>query len=206
MSDSDRPTAILTDRQRTFLRGEGDLGERGERAARARIRDRLDAAFDDLRLILNTDVEAFEDDVEQVLTDIDAGRMWALPALLFLWAVEHPTFSDRDDMVGVLSSPGEDWPIEDRIEWITESFDSQVERGVTAALEDLEFDQVPEEVDNELTVGLGRSVSEMTPAELAELSRETIDFLFRRDDLDNELYAEVMALKLGRDTDSDDDK
>jgi hypothetical protein len=50
----DRPSALLTPRQRDALRGESDLSARGERAARARIRDRLQASIFDLQLIAST--------------------------------------------------------------------------------------------------------------------------------------------------------
>jgi len=198
MGDDDTPASILTSRQREFLRGETDLGNRGKRAARARIRSRLRASFDDLRLLLSPDASQDEVDVAKVVADIDSGRAWPLAALLFKWSIEHPMFTDRDDLADTLSKPGETSSTHEQMDRITTSFDSQIESGVSAALEFGDLDHVPEDVTNELTVTLGEPVDEMTDEDLAELPRRTLDLLFRRGDLDNQEYARVMGVKLDR--------
>jgi hypothetical protein len=203
MATDNTTAAVLTGRQREFLRGNADLGDRGKRAARARIRERLQAAFDDLRLILNSDVDGWQDDVEEVVADVDAGCVWPLPALLFLWTLEHPMFTDREDFAEIMSNPGATVSTSEHMERATTSFDSQVVTGVQAALEFSDLDRVPGDVDNELTVPLGPPVSEMTDEELAELPRSRLDFLFRRGDLGHERYAQVMEIKLDRE-DSDE--
>jgi len=204
MTGDDASASILTERQRDLLRGESDLSKRGERAARARIRERLQAAFEDLRLILNTDLDGCRGDVKQALAETDAVGMWPLPALLFLWAGEHPMFTDRDDLADTLSTPDETGSISAQMDRITTAFDSQIESGVSAALGLGEHNHVPEEVTNELTVTLGEPVADRTDKELADLPRRTLDLLFRRGDLDNQEYARVMGMKLDREDDSEE--
>jgi hypothetical protein len=198
----DKPASILTDAQRDFFESGGETDNAAhDRALRSRIRGRLRAGLDDLRLLLNTEAERKSDEpseVTKVLADVDAGRVWPLSALLFLWASEHPMFTDRDDLADTLSKPGETSSTHEQMDRITTSFDSQIESGVSAALEFGDHDHVPEDVTNELTVTLGEPVDEMTDEDLAELPRRTLDLLFRRGDLDNQEYARVMGVKLDR--------
>jgi len=196
MADNEPPAALLTDSQRDLLRGESDLTARGERAARSRIRDRFRATFEDLRLLFGSGAPEQKVDIKKVLEDVDAGRVWPLPALLFMWAREHPMLIDAGDFEDAVSLVDTDISPETRTERITASFDSQVEAGVRAALELSDFDHVPEDVENELTVSLGKPIDEMTEAELANLPRRTLDLLFRKGDLDDAEYARVMRLKL----------
>jgi hypothetical protein len=150
-------------------------------------------------LLLNAEAEREvnnSSDLGKVLADLDAGRVWPLPALLFMWSLEHPQLSGVDDMADVLTSGDESTTLEAQMDRFTDSFDTQVESGVRAVLEFSDFEQVPKEVSNELTVSLGGPVSDMTDDDLAQLPRRTLDSLFRRGDLDNSEYARVMQLKL----------
>lgn len=54
MSEDSTPSSLLTPRQREILRGERDIGDRGKRAARARIRERIRAGVLDATLILES--------------------------------------------------------------------------------------------------------------------------------------------------------
>lgn len=60
---SEKKSALLTPRQREFLStDEHDMTARGERSARARIRDRIDAGLDDLGLLAeHPDLDEFVD-------------------------------------------------------------------------------------------------------------------------------------------------
>lgn len=66
MDLSDRPAAMLTSRQRGVITGEADIGPRGKRSSRARIRARLRAGFADCHLILqNMGVDDIKTALEQ---------------------------------------------------------------------------------------------------------------------------------------------
>lgn len=51
MGSDDPPSALLTSRQRKILQGEADITPRAERAARARIRERLRATIQDFTIL-----------------------------------------------------------------------------------------------------------------------------------------------------------
>jgi len=55
MGDTDRTSSLLTKSQREFLRGESDLGDRGKRAAKTRIRNRFAAGLEDATLLVRYD-------------------------------------------------------------------------------------------------------------------------------------------------------
>lgn len=199
MTDSN-DTGLLTQSQREFLQTDDpDMTERGKRAAKSRIRSRLRAAFDDLHLLLGDGEVKQQIDLEEVLADMHGKDVWPLATLLFLWSVEHPRITDRDDMTERLSSGGESTDLESQMDRITASFDHTMETGVRAAFEFGSLDHVPEEITNDLTVLLGEPVSERSDEELAQMSGRTIDMLFRRGDLDNSEYARIMDLKLKSD-------
>ncbi|MBV0900180.1 hypothetical protein [Haloarcula salina] len=195
MADSDE-TGLLTQNQREFLRTtDPDMSDRGVRAAKSRIRKRIQVAFDDLRLLFGTEETEQKLDLDKVLGDIDPGRVWPLSAILFMWSVHHPTLLNRNLDQG-MSTPDKGLSTHEQVDRVTASFDSQVERGVRTALESVETDRIPEEVNNDLTISLGGSVADMSDEELAELSRRSLDLLFRRGDLDNAEYARIMKRKL----------
>lgn len=54
MADDGLSSSLLTPSQRDFLRGSSDMTDRGERAARSRIRNRINAGMSDLGLLMRT--------------------------------------------------------------------------------------------------------------------------------------------------------
>jgi hypothetical protein len=192
-------TGILTETQRDFLKGDGgDMTDRGERAAKTRIRERFRNSFDDLRLLFNherRETAVGGIGLRGVLNEVEGGRMWPLAALLFIWAREHPTLTDFDNAVDALSSPESGGSPSTQMDRTTASFNTQVESGVHAALELEDLERVPTEVHNDLTVSLSRSVSDMSDEELAALPHETAFLLFKQGALDNSEYARIVQLK-----------
>jgi hypothetical protein len=197
-------TGILTETQRDFLKGNGgDMTDRGERAAKTRIRERFRNSFDDLRLLFNherRETAVGDIGLRGVLNDIEGGYMWPLAALLFIWAREHPTLPDLDDAVAALSSPEGGGSPSVQMDRTTTSFNTQVESGVHAALELEDLERVPTEVHNDLTVSLSSSVSDMSDEELAALPHETAFLLFKKGSLDNSEYARIVQLKADGDS------
>ncbi|QLG49109.2 hypothetical protein [Natrinema halophilum] len=126
----------------------------------------------------------------------EAPPAWPLAAMLYLWAQKRPMFTNETDVREFLSSPDKEYSSEEHLARVTKSFNNQVEKGVSTAIEFRGDDRVPEEVTNELVVSLGDSTGDMTDEELATLPRRMLDLLFRRGDLNNEEYAKIMQLKL----------
>jgi len=144
-------TGLLTQDQREFLQNPNpEMTDRGIRAARERIRNRLQVAFDDLRLLLNPEKTEQEINLQKVLAGVDSERVWPLSALLFMWAIEHPTFLDWEDMTDVLGNPDKDVDLGVQMDRTAASFNGQAERGVRTALGFSDLHQVPEVVENDL--------------------------------------------------------
>lgn len=202
MVSDDQPdwdAALLTEAQREYLKGNKEYRPSVERDVRKRIRDRLRATLVvDLRLLLDGGVKDGRINHDQILSEIDLGQAWPLATLLFLWASYHPTFTDREDFEESLRDTETDPSPQIMTTRTAKSFDRAVESGVEVALEYDDTEYVPLEIENDLTVSLGESVSDMSEEEIADLPRRTVDRLFRDGDLDMEQYACVMERKLGR--------
>lgn len=79
--DRDRPAALLTDSQRAYLRGEKDYRPSVERDVKRRIRNRIQAATEDLALLLDrSDWEEVEKALDE--TDITNGLAFLLANLV----------------------------------------------------------------------------------------------------------------------------
>lgn len=205
MGDSDDPPAsVLTNAQREYLQGEKEYRPSVERDVRNRIRTRVRTAFDDLRLLLEAGAAEEDEppiDLSKVLADVRSGDVWPLPALLFMWATEHPM--NLDTVAEMLSGEDPGGSPQGEVDQITTTFDRRVEAGVTAAFEFGVIDSVPLDVENELRVDVGPPVADATEDELASLPRDTLDRLFRERDLDREEYVRAIEIKLGRETDEE---
>ena len=132
---------------------------------------------------------------EQESDDNHPPDPWPLATLLFFWAIKNPQILDGDDLRDFLT-PEVEPSTQHEIDRIAASFDRQVETGVRSAFERGDWDRVPEEVDNNLDISLGKPVSELSKEELASQPRRVLDLIFRRGDLDNQEYAEIMKLRL----------
>lgn len=166
MDYSDLPSALLTPRQREILLGEDNIGERANRAARARIRERLQASVFDLQLI----VSALPlKEIDKALSEPDdyelepgsrpplANSMHALPVLLYLY--------HREQEITAQNAPDG---------WRT-SLD--IERGVENALTRMGVSY--DEVSNELRVVRGPDLEELSQGDLMALSNDQLGQLHR---------------------------
>lgn len=203
-----RPPSLLTDAQREFLQTEVPESDY-ERSQRSKIQRRVQAGLNDLKLVIEAVGEG-RLDVSDIMED---GRFnarslrqktdrevsgeypppaWPLAALLFAWSVDNPMFLDGEDMEGFLSNPDPNPSPQIQMDRIAKSLSHQVEKGVIAALETYESDLVVERVENELTIDLGESVESMDEEEIANLPRESIDILFKKGEIGDNEYANIM--------------
>lgn len=90
MTDEDRPSALLTPRQREILQTTGDLSDRGQRAAHSRIRERVYHGFLDFVLIFE---ELDGSDLERLVERDDEE---ALDAVVSALAFFHDVAEQND--------------------------------------------------------------------------------------------------------------
>lgn len=181
MTWNDRPSALLTPRQREILRDEGeDIGERAKRTARARIRDRLKASVLDLELIVQAlplkdldkalaEPEGHEHDVVPPV----ANAITALPMLLYLY--------NRERELGA----------EDYVDgWVTAR---DVAAGICDALTRLgvSYDYVDVEIEIERTEDL----VELAEQDISELSDHHLTQLHRAGLISNDEFARTWLEK-----------
>jgi len=209
---SDRPASLLTNTQRDYLRGEEKENKSHERALRSRLRRRVRAGFQDLKLLL--DAEA-NDRIDLTELLADGGRPdnigetqskddnadadtppWILAALLFMWTEENPRYTDAQEFIDAVNQPDSTPSSQTMMDRRTASFDAQVEKGVRAALELSNSSQAVTNTENTLSVSVGPPVEEMTEEEIADLPRHEVDILFQRGDIGDQLYAQIMKEKL----------
>jgi hypothetical protein len=202
MSGDQETGSILTPTQRDYLRGEKDdeFSDAQDRMTRGRIRDRLRLAFDDLCLVLNRGVDKNYLDVNSVLSEINDEDVWPLAAMLFIWANQNPADVNGSDIGETMLHPAGEGPLPPTVYQTQNSFNYQVREGVAAAFEVVRDDQPGIKVTNELSVSVGKSVSDMGADEIAEYPRRMIDHLFRSGTLSRDEYAYVMDKKLGEES------
>ena len=175
----ERPSALLTDRQRKVLLGESDLGDRGERAARTRIRKRLRASIFDLHII----VSALPlDDLDRALSEPEdyefelgtqpplINNIEALPALLYLYHRE-------DEIASPNQTDG----------WRTAL---DVEEGIKTAL--TRMDITYNSIDVQIEVDRGPDLAEQSEGDLADLSRGQLGQLHRAGYIDDDEFANAV--------------
>lgn len=202
MADDQETGSILTPTQRDYLRGEknDDFSDAQDRMTRGRIRDRLRLAFNDLCLVLNYGVDDDRIDVNTVLSELDEDQVWPLATMLFLWADQNSADINAGDLGETTLHPAGEGPLPATVHQTEESFNQQIIEGVAAAFEMVRDDQPRVKVTNELSVSVGKSISDMGVDEIAEYPRRMIDHLFRSGTLSRDEYACVMDKKLGKES------
>jgi hypothetical protein len=129
--------------------------------------------------------------------DADANTPpWILAALLFMWTDGKPMYTDADDLYEAISNPNATDSSQTIMNRRTTSFNTQVERGVRAVLELSDSSLAISNTENTLTVSVGPPVKEMSDEEIADLPRQEVDILFKRGDIDDQLYTQIMKEKL----------
>lgn len=185
----DTTAAILTGEQRNFVTGDrDDLSDAAARAYRSRIRRRIAAAVEDMKILVENSDEGRIDLTQPLDED---SPMWALPALLFLWADDNkvPTVLD--------TRPEEETP-QEKMDRRTQRFGLEAERGVEAALEFDSPGRLINGVESETSVDVGPELDAAEDRDIAALPRRYIDQLFRAGELDKERYAEVIEERFDR--------
>jgi len=178
----DRPSALLTPRQRDALRGESDLSERGERAARARIRKRLHASIFDLQLITSTlplkDLDKALSEPEEYESKPGSSpplknALFTLPALMYL-SNRHsePTANGQPDG------------------WQTAL---TVEHGIELALTRMGVGY--DSIDVEIQVERAESLEELAEGDLASYSPDRLTQLHRAGVIDSDQFAQAWGAK-----------
>lgn len=181
MQEEERPSSLMTDRQRKFLRGESELSQSGDRAARRRIRERLQAALFDVSLIhsrlpLDDIDKAFEepDDPELGSSLPLTNTIPDLIALLYI-AFRNSETSDSD-------STHDGWFME-----------HNVETGIEHALNRLGVSW--EVIDVDITIERGEPLDELADQELSSLSRDELKQLLIAGEIDSDEFAEAITEK-----------
>lgn len=182
MDLSDRPSALLTPRQREILRGDENITDRAHRSARARIRERLQASIFDLRLL----VSSFPlKDLDKALAEPDdyelkpgtsppvENTMHVLPALLYLY--------HREREVDVENQPDG---------WRTSS---DVERGIKKALTRMGVGY--EDINVEIHVERADELESLAEQELESHSRDQLLQLYQAGMIDFDDVVEAETAK-----------
>jgi hypothetical protein len=176
----DRPSALLTPRQRDALRGESDLNARGERAARARIRERLQASIFDLQLIAST---LPLDDLDKALSEPEeyeskpgtqppmTNALHTLPEMVYL--------SYRDSGPAAEGQPDG---------WQTAL---TVERGIESALTRMGIGY--DSIDVEIQVERAEKLEEFAEGDLASYSPDRLTQLHRAGVIDGDQFSQAWS-------------
>lgn len=180
MDIDDRPSALLTDRQRKYLCDELDISQSGERAARRRIRERLQASVFDMSLIMR---ELSLDDVDKAFTDPDpeaprASISDTLPDLIALLYL-----ADRESETIDNESTHDGWRMEDKVE-------TGIKRALTHRLE-----AKVESVTADIIVERGDSLESLAEGDLAALSTDELTQLVMAGQIDSDEFAQAITAK-----------
>lgn len=189
-SAEEHPTAILTDAQRAFLRGEKDYTRQGKSTARRRIQARIRAAMHDLALL----TESLNSNEIGMIYAPDTGEepapAWPLAAFLYATRDNDIVPVDIREERGSKPLPKKTY------DWRADSIAREVERGVSKAIAARELTPA-RSVKCDIDIKPGLSLPDHADT-LADLSRDELDALFSDGEIDRDTYADAMADRLGR--------
>lgn len=157
--DQERPSALLTNAQRAWFRGEKEYQPAVERDLRSRIRDRIRAGVQDFTLIIEhldlADIKKALETPAQDEAEVENGLV-SMMALVYLFITDHdkPNWVESEDL-----------------------FAKRIERAVTIALNQRGESVKNVEVGIEIDRGdpfddlLGKGIQELSYDELTQLNR-----------------------------------
>lgn len=173
MASNDPPAALLTPRQRKVLRKETDISDRGKRAARARMRERLRTTMMDFHLILQgLDPQSIQSALERrAAPSIGEGPGDHSPEVREEILLENGLAA----AIGVvfLAELERSPPLtaEDRIDMLTDTrrLEKRTEKGVRVALNRLGVSA--RSVDATVDIELGEEFDELDNRDVDELAK-----------------------------------
>ncbi|MFC7155170.1 hypothetical protein ACFQPA_06840 [Halomarina halobia] len=163
MADDDLTASLLTPSQREFLRGSSNLSDRGERAARSRIKRRLKAGMEDFTILL---------DHRERVPEYEGNPIDAL-ALLLGRGLMEPETGGEETLEAPM--PGKQMTSGDRLAWTEFLLGKALERAAEAFDHPRRYEVEIIPIEND-----PRSVNEFVQAVRAgELSQDDIAELYR---------------------------
>lgn len=176
----DRDTALLTKKQREYLRGESDIEPSSsyERAMRSRIRDRLYNSIWDLDIIWGS---LEPRDIEHTF---DRGEVFNDAGSAFAVLFDGLSRASRYEEI----HPGEESSLEDFDDTI-DMFSHYVEQAMEAVYVRRGFNV--KNVDVDIDIEFGEDLSKITDRDFDELSREELYDLVRAGEISLEEFQDV---------------